>query len=174
MLGSQGTYLKRKPWEESINVPGIVHYPAAVREGAETNLPFSHVDIVPTLLGLARLPIPEMVSGRNLAEHLFIEEQGGVAEGTLAPESVYLQSYTPTEQSEFPAWRGVRTERYTYARHKESAWLLYDNDSDPFQKQNLVGKPEHAELQAKLDAMTMDWFNQTGDNWRDRSDLPYR
>lgn len=174
MLGSQGTYLKRKPWHESINVPGIVHYPAAVREGVESDMPFSHVDIVPTLLGLARLPIPQGVSGKDLSGHLLIEEQGGVFEGAAHPESVYLQSYTPTEQSEFPPWRGVRTERYTYARHEDGPWLMYDNETDPFQKENLVAKPEHAELEAKLDAMSMDWFNETGDNWRERSDLPYR
>jgi arylsulfatase A-like enzyme len=137
-------------------------------------MPFSHVDVVPTLLGLARLPIPQGVSGKDLSGHLLIEEQGGVLEGAVHPESVYLQSYTPTEQSGFPPWRGVRTERYTYARHEDRPWLMYDNETDPFQKDNLVAKPEHAELEAKLDAMTMDWFNKTGDNWRERSDLPYR
>jgi arylsulfatase A-like enzyme len=28
MLGSHGQRLKRKPWEESIRVPGILRYPA--------------------------------------------------------------------------------------------------------------------------------------------------
>lgn len=174
MLGSQGTYLKRKPWAESINVPGILHYPAGARAGAETNLPFSHVDVAPTLLGLARLPIPQGVSGRDLSRYMFTEEQGGAPEATADVESVYLQSYTPTEQSLFPAWRGVRTARYTYARHERNAWLLYDNEADPFQKDNLADKPEHRELQAKLDGMTMDWFERTGDSWRERSDMPYR
>ena len=173
MLGSQGTVLKRKPWAESLQVPGIVHYPAAVPSGLDLTLPFSHVDLVPTLLGLAGIRPPEAVSGLDLSAHLLAPEHGG-RPGAQAPESVYAQSYTPTERSEFPAWRGVRTERYTYARHESSAWLMYDNQADPYQLENLVGREEHADLQAKLDALTMDWFDRTGDDWRERSDLPYR
>ena len=40
--------------------------------------------------------------------------------------------------------------------------------------ENLLGKPEHSERQARLDALTTDWFQRTGDSWAERSDLPYR
>ena len=173
MLGSQGTYLKRKPWCESLQVPGIVHYPAAVPSGQSLTLPFSHVDMVPTLLGLARMPRLEGVSGMDLSRLLLAPELGGDP-GAEAPESVYAQSYTPTERSEFPPWRGVRTERYTYARSESAPWLLYDNEEDPFQMENLAGRPEHSELEARLHALTTEWFQRTGDSWAERSDLPYR
>jgi arylsulfatase A-like enzyme len=173
MLGSQGTVLKRKPWAESLQVPGIVHHPAAVPGGQSLSLPVSHADMVPTLLGLARMPSPEGVSGLDLSAHLLAPGHGGDP-GAEAPGSVYAQSYTPTERSEFPPWRGVRTERYTFARRESGPWLLYDNDEDPFQMDNLAGKPEHAELQARLDALTMEWFERTGDSWTERSDRPYR
>ncbi|MCY4188228.1 MAG: sulfatase [Bryobacterales bacterium] len=173
MLGSQGTYLKRKPWAESLQVPGIVHYPAAVPAGQQLALPASHVDIVPTLLGLAGLPASGAMSGTDLSPHLLAPEHGG--DPTVAgPASVYAQSYTPTERDEFPAWRGVRTERYTYARNRDRAWLLYDNEADPFQLENLAGNPTQAAVQAELDDLTMDWFERTGDDWRERADLPYR
>ena len=173
MLGSQGTVLKRKPWAESLQVPGIVHHPAAVPGGQSLSLPVSHADMVPTLLGLARMASPEGVSGLDLSAHLLAPGHGGDP-GAEAPASVYAQSYTPTERSEFPPWRGVRTERYTFARRESGPWLLYDNDEDPFQMDNLAGKPEHAELQARLDALTMEWFERTGDSWTERSDRPYR
>ena len=171
MLGSQGTVLKRKPWAESLQVPGIVHYPAALSGGHELTLPVSHVDLVPTLLGLANVKPQGPVSGVDLSGHLL--DPGNQQKGT-GPESVYAQSYTATERSEFPAWRGVRTERYTYARFEDRPWLLYDNETDPYQLDNLAGKREHAELQARLDALTAQWFERTGDDWRVRSDLPYR
>ena len=173
MLGSQGTALKRKPWSESLQVPGIVHYPEAVPSGQSLDLPFSHVDVVPTLLGMARIRVPDGVTGRDLSRHLLAREHGG-RPGAAAPESVYAQSYTPTEQAEFPAWRGVRTERHTYARSETGPWLLYDNESDPFQLENLAGDPAHAELQERLESLTAEWFERTGDSWRGRSDLPYR
>ncbi len=171
MLGSQGTYLKRKPWEESIQVPGIIRYPAGIQPADRSDLVFSQVDMAPTLLGLAGVTVPENMDGTDLSMALFTGP-GESADG--APKSVYLQSYTPTEQSEFPPWRGVRTERYTYARNQNRPWLLYDNQTDEFQSENLVDRPEHAELRASLDKMTMDWFEKTGDSWEERSDLPYR
>jgi arylsulfatase A-like enzyme len=174
MLGSQGTYLKRKPWEESAQVPGILRYRAGVTAGRRLDLLFSHVDVVPTLLGLARIPAPEGIDGQDLSRYLFSAEQGGVEPDEQRPSSVYLQSYTPTEQDEFPPWRGVRTERHTYARNQDGPWMLYDNQQDPFQLDNLVDKPEHAELQSRLDAEVMAWFERSGDDWRERRDLPYR
>lgn len=171
MLGSQGTYLKRKPWEESIQVPGVIRYPAGITPADRSDLVFSQVDMTPTLLGLAGVEVPEDMDGADLSATLF---DGPEKPSDEAPESVYLQSYTPTEQSEFPPWRGVRTARYTYARHENQPWLLYDNQTDEFQSENLVDKPEHVELRAELDKMTMDWFEKTGDTWDERSDLPYR
>jgi arylsulfatase A-like enzyme len=52
MQVSQGTFLKRKPWEESVRVPGIFRWPAALEAGRQSDAPFSHVDVVPTLLEL--------------------------------------------------------------------------------------------------------------------------
>ena len=168
MLGSHGTVLKRKPWEESIHVPGIVRYPGAIPAGGRSDLLFSHVDIVPTLLGLAGVPVPAHMTGRDLSANL-----RGVA-GSEEPESVYIQSYTETESAEFPAWRGVRTKTHTFARHEQQAWVFYDNRADPYQMVNLAGKPDLSELQSTLDAMTWEWFAIAGDDWRVRNDPPYR
>ncbi len=173
MLGSQGTVLKRKPWAESLQVPGIVHYPAAVPAGQELSMPFSHLDVVPTLLGLAGMEGASDMTGLDLSAHLLAPEHGGRSDAPV-PESVYAQSYTQSEQGEFDPWRGVRTGRYTYARHRDWPWLLYDNESDPFQMDNLVGQPAHAGLQSDLDTLTMEWFQRTGDDWSERSDRPYR
>ncbi len=168
MLGSQGTFLKRKPWEESIKVPGILRYPARVEAGLKLDFPFSHVDMPPTLLALAGSEVPEFMEGQNLAGNLLAP-----ASASSEPESAYLQSYTPTERDEFPPWRGVRTSRYTFARHADRPWMLYDNEQDPYQLDNWAGKPEHAELEARLDKMTMDWFEKTRDDWHERKDMPY-
>src|SRR5439155_7323609 len=51
MQGSQGTFLKRRPWEESVRVPEIFRWPAALKP-RQSDAPFSHVDVVPTLLNL--------------------------------------------------------------------------------------------------------------------------
>ncbi len=171
MLGSQGALLKRKPWAESLQVPGIVHFPGRIPPGLRLSVPFSHVDMVPTLAGLAGLPPLHEASGVDLSPHL-LGEAG--SRRVTEPESVYAQSYTRTEDGRFPPWRAVRTRRYTYARSESGPWLLYDNHADPYQLDNLVARTERRELQTRLDALTMDWFDRTGDDWRERRDLPYR
>ena len=105
--------------------------------------------------------------GRNVAGLL-----SGI--GGDEPESVYLQSYTPTERNEFPPWRGVRTARHTYARHEDRPWLLYDNHEDPFQLANLAGNPSHHELESELDTLTTRWLEDTQDAWVELRDRPYR
>ena len=110
--------------------------------------------MVPTLLGLADIPAQPDMQGRDVSALL-------TGAGGEAPESVYLQSYTSTERDEFPPWRGVRTERHTYARHEDRPWMLHDNQQDPFQLANLAGKPTHGKLETELDALTTQWFEDT-------------
>jgi len=167
MLGSHGYSLKRKPWEESIRIPGILRYPAMVKAGQTASFPLSHVDMVPTLLGLAGVPPQPNMQGSDCAGLL----TGGTGS---EPASAYLQSYTPTEGNEFPPWRGVRTARYSYARRQDRPWLLYDNESDPFQMRNLIGRAEHRDLEAEMNGLTNRWFEETQDDWVERKDLPYR
>src|SRR5262249_14967142 len=66
MLGSHGLRLKRKPWEESIRVPGIFRYPRRVSPGP-TDVLLSHVDFAPTLLSLCGLKIPSEMQGKDLS-----------------------------------------------------------------------------------------------------------
>ena len=62
-------------------------------------------------------------------------------------------------------YRGLCTSRYTYARTLDGPWLLYDNYADPYQMNNLVGMPEHAGLQKKLEDQLQSKLQQTGDEF---------
>jgi hypothetical protein len=42
---------------------------------------------------------------------------------------------------------------------------LYDNKTDPFQQNNLIGKPEFKDLQAKLEAKLSQKLKETGDEF---------
>ena len=63
------------------------------------------------------------------------------------------------------AWRGVRTKRYTYARFEDKPWCLFDNKKDPYQLNNLLGKPEYTELQSRLDKILGEQMARTQDSW---------
>jgi len=159
MLGSQGRRLKRTPWEESILVPGIVRYPRAGQPGRETRAIFSHVDVAPTLLSIAGLPVPAEMQGSDLS---------GVILGTTdaGPSSAFLQIFVPYRSDKVDEpWRGVRTATHLYARTEEGPWLLYDLRTDPDELHNLAADPAAAAVRNELESMLSAWMKRTGDAW---------
>jgi arylsulfatase A-like enzyme len=159
MLGSQGKILKRKPWEESIRVPGILRYPGVVPAGKTTDALFSHVDFAPTLLSLCGLPIPAEMQGADVSRVAVGKTQEG-------PTAVLFQIFGPfhgdgTER----AWRGVRTDRFMYARWESGPWLLYDLQRDPHELHNLVNDSAYATDLQNLDAQLVNYMALVGDSW---------
>ena len=59
----------------------------------------------------------------------------------------------------------MRTERHTYVRDLKGPWLLYDNEHDPYQLENLCNKPEHTALQARLDTLLAKRLKETRDKF---------
>lgn len=174
MHGSHGHYKKQWPWNESIKVPFVLRYPRAAPAGAKIRYPISVIDIMPTLLGLAGLPVPDTVEGVDLAP--FIR-----GERTDPPESVLIMNPCPFSigdprgPDQFPdyqgqrlEYRGVITDRYSYVRTIDNPWLLYDNDQDPYQMSNLIDSPKHAVTRAHLDALMTGHMERIADKFLPR------
>ncbi|MBK7928481.1 MAG: sulfatase [Bryobacterales bacterium] len=159
MLGSQGRRLKRKPWEESIRIPGILRYPRGVKPGRRVAAPFTHVDFAPTLLSLCGMRPPASMQGSDLAP---------LALGRRArtPDSAFFQIFGPFQgDGTEDGWRGVRTENHMYARFRDKPWVLYDLKRDPYQMTNLAGEPAARGIQADMEKRLAQWMEQTGDSW---------
>ena len=160
MLGSHGLRLKRKPWEESIRIPGVLRYPRAAKAARVEQALFSHIDFVPTLLGLCGVRPPAGVQGTDMS---------GVIRGerTGAPDSAFFQIFGPFRGDGTPhSWRGVRTGRYMYARRESEPWVLYDLEKDPFEMNNLARDPAASRLMANLEGRLQAWMRKTRDAWR--------
>jgi len=165
MLGSHGRRLKRVPWEESIRVPGIVRWPRAVKPGRTTDVFLTHVDVAPTFLSLAGLPIPPAMQGTDLSAVIRGAEEG--------PESAFFQHFIPYQSDDVrEGWRGVRTARHLYARTESKPWLLYDLQADPYEQRNLADDPASAPLRGELEAKLAAWMARTGDAWTFNSRHP--
>lgn len=159
MLGSQGVVLKRKPWEESIRVPGILRCPGKLPAGRTSDALFSHVDFAPTLLGLCGMSTPANMQGRDLSGVITGKRETG-------PEAALFQIFGLYKGDAVPAgWRGIRTERYVYARFEEKPWMLYDLEADPYEMRNLVDDPAAEGLRNEMDGRLRALMERNGDTW---------
>ena len=149
MLGSHGMTHKQKPWDESLRVPFLVHWPAGLgTEGRVIDSVIDSVDIMPTLLGLCGIAVPDSVQGLDRSPVLrgdAPEDDHAALYNSVVPFGQWTRTNGGRES------RGLRTRTHTYVRDLNGPWLLYDNVADPYQQQNLAGSPAHAALQADLD-----------------------
>jgi len=161
MLHSQGEIKKQRPYDESIRVPFLLRYPRGLGlAGRELDTLLNTPDIMPTLLGLCGVPIPETVEGRDFSGALLRGETPEVDAALIMCPAPFGQW---TREMGGREYRGIRTKRHTYVRALDGPWLLYDNEIDPYQGKNGCNLPEHAAIQAKLEALLAKKLEETRD-----------
>jgi arylsulfatase A-like enzyme len=164
MLGSHSLERKQKPWDESLRVPMLWHYPAGLGAGGRRlDAVIASEDLMPTILGLCGIAIPKSVEGLDYSSHM----RGGANPNSR--NAALISCPAP-----FGEWsrdrggrefRGVRTGRFTYVRDLKGPWLLYDNQIDPYQLRNLINQPDTAEEQSRLDALLNQRLESAGDEF---------
>ena len=147
MMGAQGRRAKNIFYEEAVRVPFLMRWPGRIPAGATSDACLNTPDIMPTVLGMARLPIPKKVEGENLS-HCAFGQSGPEPEAALMENTgacaVWEDGYE---------WRALRSKQYTYAIYrKDRKELLFDNLKDPYQMQNLADSSAHGQ--------TMDHFRE--------------
>ncbi len=164
MLWSHGKpqQWKQVPWSESAHVPFLLSYPAMHGDTARVvDTPLGTTDILPTLLGLAGLEVPETIEGADLSPLL--------RDGREMPDRAALyMSVSPFVGQGGGAvpYRAIRTSRHTYVRGLDGPWLLFDDREDPYQLDNLLDHPEHAALVEEMDARLQAELDRIGDDFR--------
>lgn len=163
MLQAHGMDKKQKPWDESIRIPFLLRYPALLgNRGRQLDALVDLPDIMPTLLGLCGIPIPGSVEGLDYSHYLQGGDDPSDGAALLTCPHPFGQ-WWPGRGGR--AYRGLRTGRHTYARVLEGPWLLYDNQADPLQRENLIGRREHRDLLHELDAWLQRRLDAAGDEF---------
>ncbi len=191
---------KRYVYETGTHVPFILHVPEKYRHlfpaeqpGSEVNRLVSFVDLAPTLLSIAGIPVPEYMQGSA-----FLGDQK-----TDDPEYAYM--FRGRMDERYDMSRSVRDHKYRYIhnympyrvygqpldylwrapsiRSWEQAYLngecneiqsvfwntkpveeLYDTENDPWEVNNLAGNPAYRDVLVRLRDANKEWVISINDS----------
>lgn len=169
-LGAHYLAEKQSPLDEALRIPFLVRRPGDLPPHTNDTV-IGVVDHFQTVCGLTGLPQPPAAQGRDLSVHLRTGTTPQENHALCASYHVFgtwpMQSQRKPVPELFSAreYRGVRTERYTYCEDLDGPWLLFDNEADPYQMDNLVGRAEHEALQAGLAATLHALRDRYGDEF---------
>lgn len=144
---------KRSCHENSIKVP-LVITGGAFKNGGKVSDLVSLIDLPATILDIAGVQIPEHFMGKSLTDK-------------KGHESVFMQI------SESQIGRAVRTDRWKYSISADNADkpfadvytedFLYDLDKDPYERNNLISKPEYREIKNELREILVEYMKKANE-----------
>ncbi len=152
LLGAHGLFYKGVMYEESLRIPLLISG-AGQKQGRVSEAMVSQVDIMPTLLDMAGIEIPEWSEGQSMKSLLEGDESAGrdeiFAEINKAATDEYLV--------------GCRTHDYLFSCYLKTKdhtdeGELYDLNKDPGQACNLYHSPESVDLVNKFKNRIMLWL----------------
>jgi arylsulfatase A-like enzyme len=131
-LGDLGLYDKRFMYEPGLHVPLLVKGPG-IKAGSVPEQFVANIDLAPTFLDLAGLPVPESMQGRSLAPLLRGESPADWR------TSFYYRYYHDPGHHNTVAHLGVRTATHKLIHYwKQDIYELFDLTADPTEQRNLL------------------------------------
>lgn len=187
-------------FDPGIRTALLLRWPAVLPGGRVLDELLSNVDLLPTLLDAADLPMPDGLHGRSFLpllrgapyrphDHLFVEltwhDRYNPMRGARTDQYKYIQSfstaplvYLPRDILTSPSGEAVVQHYYGTIRPAEE---LYDLVTDPLEMENVATDPAHSGVLATLRHLVHDWMVATNDplprgpvagTARDRRDEP--
>ncbi|TFG25614.1 MAG: arylsulfatase [Promethearchaeota archaeon] len=155
-VSDHGCHFRTRTWEykrschdSSIRVPLVIKGPGFMG-GKKVNELVSLINLAPTILGIAGVPIPDHMSGKKLQE-------------LIENPNLYWNDEIFIQISESQVGRALRTEKWKFSMNapkKSGFWhafsntyvgqYLYDLETDPYERTNLIHLPEYNEIKSKL------------------------
>jgi len=143
-LGEHGLAGKWFPHELSIRVPLLVYDPRAAgkRRGVTLEQMALNVDIAPTILELAHLPVPQQMQGRSLVPLL---------KGRKPRWRTEFFYEHPFVHKTIAKSEALRTNRFKYAKYIDYDYEeLYDLENDPAETINLANDEKYKKTLTSL------------------------
>lgn len=128
-------------YEDLIKVPFIVRYPDQSNEGTVSEAMQSLVDLAPTILDIAKIPIPYQMAGLS-QKNVWLGTESAVRDHIICefrhePNTIHQRTYVD--------------ERYKITVYYNQTYgEIYDLENDPEEYRNLWNKPAYQDLKLKL------------------------
>ena len=138
-LGEHGLWCKHSTFDVATKTPLIIRAPNKPANQTVEGL-VEFIDVFPTLTDLAGIPTPEQAAGMSLAKHM--------SDDSLPARSAVFPRYHSAE--------AIHTDQYTLTQWynnngKLGAEMLYDNQNDPDETQNLAKMSEYKDVRKSLE-----------------------
>jgi arylsulfatase A-like enzyme len=147
---------KRCPYDACVRTPLVVRSPWV--DAGVVSTPVSNVDLAPTIMDLVDVTAPTAgVNGRSLRPVL---DDRAADDGDRRAVLIEWAG-----DDVVPAWRGVRTEAFSYLEHADGTIELYDlggrlGHADPWELRNRASDPRYAAVRRALAASLDDLIAQ--------------
>jgi len=154
MQAAHGMVGKALPayYEEIVRVPFLMRYPT-IKPGTVIDRHVNSVDMMPTLLDFAGMPIPKAVQGESLRP---------LVEGKVASDD--RPGFCERGRGDKHASRMVRTRRWKYSWFAhQNRRELFDLQTDPHEMANLSDSAEHRATLADLHRQLRQQMERTTD-----------
>lgn len=160
---SGARYTKQYPHDYSLRVPMIMRWPGTLQKGEDTDLLFSALDIMPTILGLMDQEVPTDVHGKDLSDAILAGDEDAV-------------DYVPIWSFYQESFKGIITRDWTYSdtRTEEKSphhCVLFDRQADPGQLENLFHSPRHQAVRDSLWMKCEEWMALVKDEFYTAEEL---
>jgi len=184
---------KRWLYDSGLNIPLIIKFPGKEKAGTVDNRLLSSIDMGPTVLSLAGIPVPAHMQGipflgsqtGQLRDAVFaardrVDESYDMIRSVRTKDYLYVRNYYPNEP--FPIWvpylsnmpiykEMLRLDAEGKLTGPQKSWMsytrppeeLYDVKADPYQIKNLINDPGLKPVLEDLRKRHRQWTIETGD-----------
>jgi arylsulfatase A-like enzyme len=155
-FGEHGLIDKRHAYEESMRVPLLVWAPGMIKPNSVVKQMVQNVDLAPTFLEAAGIPVPEQMQGRSFLPLL---------QGRDIPwrNKIFYEYYWDAAFPQTPTIFAARDDRYKFI-YNYGSWDInefYDLEKDPYEMNNLIRDTTLRQKGIELKNDLFNWLKET-------------
>ena len=157
LMGEHGLIDKRNMYEESQKVPLLVYAPGMSHNGKPIDQIVQGIDIAPTVLDVAGVPMPSNMQGQSFLPLLQDKKVSW-------RNKAFYEYYWEFSYPQTPTTLGVREGSYKFIFYP-GLWDVsefYDLSTDPEEKKNLYRHPAWQPEIARMRKELWNWLSETG------------